>query len=232
MFYTAICDSESVFSAKTKEILDKILDEKGIAHCTHCFSSTDDLRAAMRKCDYSLLLLDIAMDNRAGFVFATELRNAGSRVNIIFVSSNAEFALDAYDVFPVSYLIKPVDPYRFCRAIHMCLEKMDKRPGLIIYNQKLGQIMVEYDNILYVESRRHDNAIYTCDDKQYLFHGNFENLCEKLPADSFFRCHRSYDVNLKHAIRIFGYEYTMRNGDQVPISRTLYRLANEKFSVI
>ena len=41
MFYTAICDDESVFSEKAKEILDKILDEKGITHRTDCFSSTE-----------------------------------------------------------------------------------------------------------------------------------------------------------------------------------------------
>ena len=232
MFYTAICDEESMYSAKIKELLDIILDEKGIAHRTDCFASADKLGVAMRRCDYSLLLLGVSMDDRTGFEFAAELRNAGSRVNIIFISSTAECSMDAYDFFPVSYLIKPVDPYRLRCAMHMCLEKMDKRPGLIIYNQKFGQIMVEYDNILYVESRRHDNAIYTCDNKQYVFNGNFETLCDKLPDDSFFHCHRSYCINLQHAIRIFGYEYTMRNGDQVPISRTLYKLANEKFSGI
>jgi len=98
MFYTAICDDESVFSEKAKTLIDQILDEKGITHRTDCFSSTDELQAAMRKCDYALLLLDIVMDKQTGLEFATELRRAGSRVNIIFMTSSAEFALDAYEV--------------------------------------------------------------------------------------------------------------------------------------
>ena len=52
----------------------------------------------MRKCDYSLLFLDIVMDKQTGLEFASELRRAGSRVNIVFITSSAEYALEAYEV--------------------------------------------------------------------------------------------------------------------------------------
>ncbi len=230
MFYTAICDDESVFSEKAKEILDKILDEKGITHRTDCFSSTEELQAAMRKCDYTLLLLDIVMDKRTGLEFASELRRAGSRVNIIFMTSSAEFALEAYEVYPLTYLTKPIDPMKFRRAVQMCLEKMEKQPGLVISDRKLGHVMVEYDDILYLESQKHDIVVYVRDGKQYVFMGSFESFCEKLPQDIFFRCHRSYTVNLRHTSRISNREYTMRNGDLIPISRTQYKLACDKFA--
>ena len=230
MFYTAICDDESVYSAKAKELLDKVLDEKGITHRTDCFSSTDELQAAMRKCDYSLLLLDIVMDKRTGLEFATELRRAGSRVNIVFMTSSAEFALDAYEVYPLTYLTKPVDPTKLRRAVQMCLEKMEKQPGIVINDRKKGQVMMEYDYIMYLESQKHDIVVYARDGQQYTFMGSFEMFCEKLPADIFFRCHRSYSVNLRHTTRINNREYTMRNGDLIPISRTQYKVACEKFA--
>ena len=53
---------------------------------------------------------------------------------------------------------------------------------------------------------------------------------EKLDPDIFFRCHRSYSVNLRHTTRINNREYTMRNGDLVPISRAQYKVACEKFA--
>ena len=230
MFYTAICDDESIYSAKAKELLDKVLDEKGIAHRTDCFSSTDDLQAAMRKCDYTLLLLDIVMDKQTGLEFATELRRAGSRVNIVFMTSSAEFALDAYEVYPLTYLTKPVDPTKLRRAVQMCLERMEKNPWLVINDRKKGQVMMEYDDILYLESQKHDIVVSARDGQQYVFMGSFEAFCEKLPAEMFFRCHRSYAVNLRHTSRINNREYTMRNGDLVPISRTQYKLACEKFA--
>ena len=230
MFYTAICDDESIYSAKAKDLLDKILDEKGIAHRTDCFTSTDELQAAMRKCEYSLLLLDIVMDRQTGLEFASELRRAGSRVNIVFMTSSAEFALEAYEVYPLTYLTKPVDPTKLRRALQMCLEKMEKSPGIVINDKKKGQIMMEYDDILYLESQKHDIVVYARDGQQYTFMGSFESFCEKLPADIFFRCHRSYSVNLRHTSRISNREYTMRNGDLIPISRTQYKLACEKFA--
>ena len=230
MFYTAICDDESIFSTKAKELLDKVLDEKGIAHRTDCFSSTDELQAAMRKCEYSLLLLDIVMDRRTGLEFAAELRRAGSRVNIVFMTSSTEFALEAYDVYPLTYLTKPVDPMKLRRAVQMCLEKMEKNPGLVINDRKKGQVMMEYDDILYLESQKHDIVVYARDGQQYVFMGSFEAFCEKLPAETFFRCHRSYSVNLRHTTRINNREYTMRNGDLIPISRTQYKTACEKFA--
>lgn len=230
MFYTAICDDESVFSERAREVLNKILDEKGITHRTDCFSSTDELQAAMRKCEYTLLLLDIVMDKKTGLEFASELRRAGSRVNIIFITSSAEFALDAYEVYPLTYLTKPIDPLKLRRAIDLCLEKMEKQPGLVISDRKLGHVMVEYDDILYLESQKHDIVVYARDGKQYTFMGSFEAFCEKLPADIFFRCHRSYTVNLRHTSRISNREYTMRNGHLIPISRTQYKLACEKFA--
>ena len=230
MFYTAICDDEVAFSRKAKELLDKILEEKGISHHTDCFSSTDELQAAMRKCDYSLLLLDIVMDKQTGLEFARELRLAGSRVNIVFMTSSAEFALEAYDVYPLTYLTKPVDPIKLRRAVQMCLEKMEKQPGLVINDKKKGQVMVEYDDILYLESQKHDIVVYARDGQQYVFMGSFEAFCDKLPMDIFFRCHRSYTVNLRHTTRINNREYTMRNRDLVPISRTQYKVACEKFA--
>ena len=230
MFYTAICDDEELYAAKAKELLDKVLDEKGITHRTDCFTSTDELQAAMRKCDYSLLLLDILMDKRTGLEFASELRRAGSRVNIVFMTSSAEFALEAYEVYPLTYLTKPIDPVKLRRAVQMCLEKMEKQPGLVINDRKKGQVMMEYDDILYLESQKHDIVVYARDDQQYVFMGSFEAFCEKLPTDIFFRCHRSYSVNLRHTTRISNREYTMRNGDLVPISRAQYKVACEKFA--
>jgi len=230
VFYTAICDDESVFSERAREVLNKILDEKGITHRTDCFSSPDELQAAMRKCEYTLLLLDIVMDKKTGLEFASELRRAGSRVNIIFITSSAEFALDAYEVYPLTYLTKPIDPLKLRRAVDLCLEKMEKQPGLVISDRKLGHVMVEYDDILYLESQKHDIVVYARDGKQYTFMGSFEAFCEKLPADIFFRCHRSYTVNLRHTSRISNREYTMRNGHLIPISRTQYKLACEKFA--
>ncbi len=230
MFYTAICDDEALYAAKAKELLDKVLDEKGITHRTDCFTSTEELQAAMRKCDYSLLLLDILMDKRTGLEFASELRRAGSRVNIVFMTSSAEFALEAYEVYPLTYLTKPVDPVKLRRAVQMCLEKMEKQPGLVINDRKKGQVMMEYDDILYLESQKHDIVVYARDGQQYVFIGSFEAFCEKLPADIFFRCHRSYSVNLRHTTRISNREYTMRNGDLVPISRAQYKVACEKFA--
>lgn len=230
MFYTAICDDESVFSTKAKQLLDQVMEEKGITHRTDCFSSTEELQLAMRKCEYTLLLLDIVMDKRTGLDFARELRRAGSRVNIIFITSSAEFALEAYDVYPVTYLTKPIDAIKLRRAIQMCLEKMEKQPGLVISDRKLGHVMIEFDDILYLESQKHDIVIYARDGKQYTFMGSFELFCEKLPKDIFFRCHRSYSVNLRHTSRISNREYTMKNGDLIPISRTQYKLACEKFA--
>ena len=230
MFYTAICDDEALFREKAKALLDKVLDEKGIAHRTDCFASAEELQAAMRKCDYALLLLDIVMDKQTGLEFASELRRAGSRVNIIFMTSSAEFALDAYEVYPLTYLTKPVDPIKLRRALQMCLEKMEKQPGLVINDRKLGQVMVEYDDILYLESQKHDIVVYARDGQQYTFMGSFEAFCEKLPTDIFFRCHRSYSVNLRHTGRISNREYTMRNGAVIPISRTQYKLACDKFA--
>ena len=230
MFYTAICDDESVYSAKAKELLDGLLDEKGLTHRTDCFSSTEELQAAMRKCEYSLLLLDIVMDRCTGLDFAKELRRAGSRVNIVFMTSSTEYALDAYDVYPLTYLTKPVDPVKLRRALEMCLERMEKQPGIVINDRKKGQIMMSFDDILYLESQKHDVVIYARDGQKYVFMASFESFCEKLPADVFFRCHRSYSVNLRHTTRIDNREYTMRNGDLVPISRTQYKLANERFA--
>lgn len=230
MFYTAICDDEALFREKAKALLDKVLDEKGIAHRTDCFASTEELQAAMRKCDYALLLLDIVMDKQTGLEFASELRRAGSRVNIVFMTSSAEYALDAYEVYPLTYLTKPVDPMKLRRAVQMCLEKMEKQPGIVINDRKKGQVMIEYDDILFLESQKHDIVIYARDGQQYAFMGSFEAFCEKLPADAFFRCHRSYTVNLRHTTRIDNREYTMRNGALVPISRAQYKLACEKFA--
>ena len=75
-----------------------------------CFENADDLLDLVREEQYmpDLVLMDIYMPKKIGIKAAKELRDMGNTSRIIFLTMSKEYALDAFSVDAVQYLIKPI----------------------------------------------------------------------------------------------------------------------------
>lgn len=151
--------------------------------------------------DIDLLFLDIDMPVISGVDFLKKLENPPL---CIFITSHPDYALDAFDLHAVDYLLKPVKKERFDKAIDRVFELTNIRQKALHYDLnfekdrltiKEGNSMnkVLINDIIYLEALTNYTKVVTTS-KKYITLKNLKNFLEELPSEKFMRVHRSYAV--------------------------------------
>ena len=153
-----------------------------------------------------LIFLDIQMPGISGIEFA---RTISKRTLVIFTTAYTEYALDSYEVDAIDYLIKPVDPDRFMKAVnkatsyHSLLltgEKENIEPVNAEYffvKSERRYFRIYYKDILFIEGLK-DYVIIQLADQRVITRMNLKNIFELLPKHDFLRVNKSYIVNTIH----------------------------------
>jgi len=194
--------------------------------------------------EYSILFLDIHMPEINGLELAAKLqeyaREKGKAPYIVFVTAYEEFALDAFGVNAVDYLLKPIDPRRFEITLQKVLSLEEKQEsaepqkpakpfssvGLIPVEHKGKTLLLEQENIIFTYASD-DYAFVKTFDTRYITRFTLKELESRLDSNIFQRCHRSYIVNIKRAREVIPeYNGTLTlvvddaERSEVPVSRS------------
>lgn len=150
-----------------------------------------------------VLFLDISMPKTSGMQLAEALHQLKNPPAVVFVTAYSEYALDAFNVDAIDYLMKPVETDRLLHA----LDKVEARSKPVqpvrtsverIPVEKGGRkVLVPVDQIRYIEAKDDYSCIYT-DVDRFLSTISLAKLEQKLTPHGFFRVHRGYIVNLEH----------------------------------
>jgi DNA-binding LytR/AlgR family response regulator len=179
---------------------------------------------------YDLYLLDIQMPGMGGLRAAQVLRErqraAGEPESaIVFVTALRDYMQDAFDVGALHYLVKPIDEGKFAAVFRRAAEEWKRRRSAAgkYFTIKRGDShhKIFLRDIAYIESRDKKNIVYTADGAQE-YYGKLGELASAL-GDSFFRCHRSYIVNMAQISRYSEDRITLENGATVYIAQKKYR---------
>ena len=175
-----------------------------------------------------LIFLDIHMPDFTGFDFIETLKNPPK---IILTTSDANFAIQAfeYDCI-VDYLVKPITPERFLKAIQKAESKSTKATETLNSDKEVASsgndlyvnidrrlIKIDIPSIYLVEAKG-DYILVKTDDKNYTVHSTLKKIEDKLPDSLFLKVHRSYIINVKKIIDIEDNSVLIKK-DVVPVSR-------------
>lgn len=171
---------------------------------------------------YDLYLLDIFMeDSMNGLELARELRRIDEEAVLCFVSTSSDFYRDAYDLYALQYLIKPVKADDLRRLLEK-VEKNSLRQGekMLQYSWRREQGVIPYGDVLYISSMKHVLSIWCTDGSVQESAGKLDDLERQICGDAFLRCHQSFIVNMNHVRAFSGTELTLaKDGQKVPVSR-------------
>lgn len=191
---------------------------------------------AIRRDNPDLVFLDIRMPDLNGFELLEILQDID--FYIIFVSGFNEYAIRAFRVSAIDFLLKPVDKNELISAI----DKVKEREGLAqqqefkVLMDNLSQIQTiaiknqrEYSfydlaDIMYCQADGNFSFIYTAKQKERQHTSySLSKMGELLPEQQFFRIHASYFINRNHLQKYVkgdrGY-VVMRDGVQIPVARS------------
>lgn len=177
---------------------------------------------------FDLLILDIQMEGKSGLELAAELRQADNRVSIIFVTGCEEYLKDGYAVQPIQFLLKPVDYPLLYHAVHTAW-KLGKGKRHVVLQEGARTILLTTREVRYVESFNHGIRVH-----QGAASGFYRiTLAEAERAiqstGCFCRCHNSFLVNMDWVSEITRTKVVLADGEQIPIGRRYYELAQKTF---
>lgn len=228
MLRIAIVDDMEQDRRRITEETAAVLNEGRISHSIDCYHDAEALLDAVRVgIRYNLLLLDVQMDEMDGMALARELRSLGDQSAIVFISHSQEMARLGYRVGAARYLLKPLDRLELKEALlHLHGQWQDKKEILLPTGS--GQRRTSLVNIQFAEAYDRGTRFFLTDEtvETRLKFGEVERL---LPRSMFLTCHRAYIVNLAFARGISQYEFRMKSGAVVPISRYRYSEVNQAF---
>jgi len=236
-----VVDDEPLARTVVREYLEEHPGVQVVAECGNGF----DAVKAVAELAPDLVFLDVQMPKLTGFEV---LELIGRSVPVIFVTAYDQYALRAFEVHAVDYLLKPFSAERFAEALSRARERLASRaPAADIEalmaearpRQNVERVLIRdgsqvhvlpVERIDYVEAQD-DYVSFKADGKQYLKDQTMGALEAQLDPARFVRIHRSYFLNIERIAKVELYAKDsrvaiLRDGTRLPVSRAGYaRLA-------
>ena len=166
---------------------------------------------------YDVLLLDIEMGAMNGVELAQKIRQNDDTVQLVFITGFPDFMAEGYEVSALHYLMKPVNEEKLCAVLDKAVSNLNKREKRLCVTFDRQTVLIPLPQILYLEAQKQYVQIYTAD-TEYRMKGSLNSM-EMQVDEYFFKCHRSFLVNLRHVMHIKSNCVVLKNSVEVPISR-------------
>ena len=218
MLKVAIVDDSLEDLNLLKEHLISYCKEKDIKMDVDCYNRGLTFLDNIKN-KYDVVFFDIDMPVLNGLDTAKRLRLIDERISIIFTTNLASMAINGYEVNALDFLVKPIPYSQFCIALDKALSNLQKGfSKRLLIKIKQGLKAIPYDELKFVEVRKHDLIFYTSD-SEYQTRGTLKDLEAILPKERFCKCNSCYLVNLSYVTKVlddrvyFGSDYlTMSRG--------------------
>ena len=237
----AIVDDEPLARAMVRQCINAHPGVEIVAECANGFEAVK----AVTELSPDLLFLDVQMPKLSGFEV---LELIGRDVAVVFTTAYDQYALRAFEVHAVDYLLKPFSEERFAEALSRARERLAAKDALPVdalvsdarpRQGPLERVLIRdgsqvhvlpVDRIDYVEAQD-DYVCFKSDGKSYLKDQTLGSVEASLDSARFVRIHRSYLLNIDRIARVELYAKDsrvaiLRAGTRLPVSRAGYaRLA-------
>lgn len=146
---------------------------------------------------YDVVFLDVEMPGLSGIEAARLVHGRKGAPQLVFVTAHEQYAIEAFAVEALDYLLKPVDPERLTQVVRRLRQVGEQAPRVLKIPVVSGgeTLLLDRDDVHYVSADGDYSRVHTYD-RSYLCTQSLGQLEEALPASRFARIHRSHLVNL------------------------------------
>ncbi|MGC8512447.1 MAG: LytR/AlgR family response regulator transcription factor [Acidimicrobiales bacterium] len=194
-----------------------LLNTSGLAGRVVAASDATNALRELRDRSFDLVIADIAMPGLGGLELASVISRFVDPPSVVFVTAHAEYALEAFDVGAVGYLLKPLDADRLNPVLRrvMAVRATQGAPGgeqnakgdedrgdqdrmdIVVVEQAGKTLLVERSQVAWVESAGDYVRLHTFDGRSLLVRVAMSRLEAAWTNEGFTRIHRQHLVNLR-----------------------------------
>ena len=202
-----IADDDAGMRAVMRKIVERV---DGFTLAGEADNGKDALALAEKERP-AVVFLDVEMPEINGVECARAIQDMDPNTVIIFATAHEGYMGDAFEVYAFDYLMKPFKVERVIQTLERARERLLARQsnvvnpvrpravdGRMMLKHREGVTFLDLKDILLVQREERATVLYTADGERYVTGDSLADMEERLPAESFFRCHKSYIINLNH----------------------------------
>jgi DNA-binding LytR/AlgR family response regulator len=204
-----------------REGLERLVKEAGFLDLVALCSNAMEANRILSAEKIELMFLDIQMPRMRGTDF---LRTLEVKPLVIITSAYTDFALEGFELNVLDYLLKPITPDRFLKAVNRAREVLSKEEGTLskegaYFFVRSGNSFekIIFDELLFIEAAQNYCALHTTRGK-FLTLSTIHALEEQLPPDQFLRVQKSYIVSVNKIQSVNALEVTI-GPHNIPVSK-------------
>ena len=169
-----------------------------------------------------VVFLDVEMPGKTGVEAARIIQDMDPSIILIFATAHDEYMGDAFEVYAFDYLVKPFKVERVLKTLERARDRLhperDEAPlphaapkafrkpaGRMMLHHRDGVTFINMQDIVLVQREDRQTVIYTKDGSRYVTGDSLAETETRLDPAVFFRCHKSYIINLNHISNITPY---------------------------
>ncbi|WP_040197382.1 LytR/AlgR family response regulator transcription factor [Candidatus Soleaferrea massiliensis] len=219
--FIAICDDDQQAMRSLQSALEQALKIIGMTARITCFQDGKELLVYGRanNIQFSLVFLDIYMTGMTGVETAKQLRALSERTEIVFVTTSREYAVEAFSLRALHYLVKPVTVEQLMETLGRLTSQRVSRRMIAL---KIGRdvVQVYLDTILYIQSENKSTAVYLAAQSEPLRTAHsLREMEEMLGGGPFLKIQRGFLVNMHFVDRMTSDSCRLKNGQTLLLSR-------------
>ena len=219
-----IVDDETLAQELIETHLQKIPNIEVVAKCHTAMEAL----GVLKERHIDIMFLDIEMPDISGIEL---LKSLSIQPYTIFTTAYSEYAVESYELNVVDYILKPVTFERFFKAVSKVMDLLNIKvegqqnnrveeieEDYIFVKSDYKAVKVRFDDIIYAESMQ-KYVQFHLNNSRVMTLMSLTHLAEILPNSKFFRCQKSFIVNLHKIDGVDGNQLIMSSGDKVPVSK-------------
>jgi DNA-binding LytR/AlgR family response regulator len=226
----AVCDDEKI---AREDIIRRLNDYSRLRNVDIiCDQYETGLAFLQSKIMYNMVMLDFQLNKDiklSGLSVAQKLRENNNDIAIIFLTNYPKVVFSSFEVDTFRFLVKPLNSQKLYKALDDFLRSLDNDMTLMIRLEGATNV-INTNRIIFLEGDGKHCIIHMSQQAQPIkCHETLSSVEQRLPKHHFYRCHRSFIVNLKY-IHSYGInEIKLRNGACISISRPKYKSFEDIF---
>jgi len=219
----AICDDDPRDLLQIASLLESYRKKRKTELSYMSFQNATELLLSLRGRDYDVLLLDLLMPGINGMEAAREIRGHNDKLEIVFLTSSPEFAVESYSVRARYYLLKPPSEEKLFPILDKLADDYRKPEDSLRIKTQTSVFSLPYGKIEFIEVIAKKLYFYLTDGSIREVPGSLAEFEQALLSrPGFLKVHRSYLVNLQWVQELRPGELVTASGRRVPVSRTAY----------